>query len=201
MRFTTEAAGNCRDSFTPYRFEVFFLEISFFLSKFPENFRVPVSWNDGRHPLCSHGTCAIHHHQPNQLPSLSRWPPRRRPFIKPTGPRRTRSWEHDPHEPANNESLFGFSPLPLGFVAAPGDLRDRDPPPPVPPPQISPRRQGSVPPPGKLDLKNEALRSLSSSRGATPPGFGILGSPRMWSSCLFRALLRSWTGSANCLMG
>lgn len=37
----------------------------------------------------------------------------------PTEQRRTRSREHDPLEPANNnESLFASCPLPLGFVAA-----------------------------------------------------------------------------------
>jgi hypothetical protein len=68
----------------------------------------------------------------------------------PTEPCRTRSREHDPLEPANNnESLSPLARCPSVSSPLPGDLRDSDP---VPPPQISPRRQVSVPPPDQLDL-------------------------------------------------
>jgi len=46
-----------------------------------------------------------------------------------------------------------FAPCPSVSSPLPGYLRDRDPSPPVPPPQISPRTQGSVPLPGQLDLE------------------------------------------------
>ena len=52
--------------------------------------------------------------KPTQLRSRSR---PRLPFIKPAGPRRTRTREHDPPEPANDETRF--APCPLGFAAAP----------------------------------------------------------------------------------
>jgi len=90
-----------------------------------------------------------------------------------------------------------FAPCPSVSSPLPGDLRDRDP----SPPQISPRTQGSVPPPGQLDLEK---------RGSPLP----VEFPRRYSTrvrhpwfptyvifvlSLFRALLRFWSGSANCL--
>jgi len=107
-------------------------------------------------------------------------------LIKPAGPRRTRTREHDPPEAANDETRF--APLSPRFRRRFPAISA------IPPPQISPRRWGSVTP-----TRCEALRSRLSSRGATLRGFRHPWFPMYVIFALppILRLLRSWSGNGN----